>query len=75
MQFKSLDVILKHKRGKVIAVVRQITQDGLVEGANLLGKKSASTFAEAKTLVHLKLNGQVETVNFIEEQQEGDWER
>lgn len=73
MLIRKLDVIIRKRHGKIVAVARQEMEDGPREGSNILKKKRPSTFDEAKALVRLEFGDSVQEINFITEQK--DWER
>jgi hypothetical protein len=73
MLIKRLDVILRKKGGRIQAIARQMTPEGLKEGTNILRGKRPRTCDEAMALVRLQLGAAVSHIEFIIEQK--DWER
>jgi hypothetical protein len=72
--FPSLTIVLRRDtRNKIIAVVKQMTPEGLKEGSNLLRGKHPATFRDAKTLVQAMLDGKAKELIF--EKESTEWER
>lgn len=68
MKIHELTVILRRdKRNRIVAIVEQMTSEGMKQGANLLKGKKPNSFMEAKTMVQVILAGKVDEIRFLEQ--------